>query len=36
MIEIITSLAYVLAFVGLPILVIVLVTVWTSRGDSDG
>lgn len=36
MIEILASLGYVMAFVGLPILVIVLVTVWTQRGDSDG
>ena len=33
MIEILASLAYALAFVGLPIVLIVLVTVWTSRGD---
>lgn len=33
MIEILTSLAYAMAFVGLPIVLIVLVTVWTSRGD---
>ena len=33
MMEILTSLAYAMAFVGLPIVLIVLVTVWTSRGD---
>lgn len=33
MIEILASLAYALAFVGLPILAIVVITVWTSRGD---
>ena len=36
MIEIMTSLGYALAFVGLPILIIVAITVWTSRGDDDG
>lgn len=36
MIEILTSLGYAMAFVGLPILVIVLMTVWTQRGDNDG
>jgi len=33
MIEILASLGYAMAFVGLPIVLIVLVTVWTSRGD---
>lgn len=32
MIEILASLGYAMAFVGLPIVLIVLVTVWTSRG----
>ena len=36
MIEILSSLAYAVAFVGLPILIIVAITVWTSRGDDDG
>ncbi len=33
MIEILASLAYALAFVGLPIVLIVVVTVWSARGD---
>lgn len=33
MIEILASLGYVTAFVGLPILAIVVITVWTQRGD---
>jgi len=33
MIEILASLGYAMAFIGLPIVLIVLVTVWTSRGD---
>lgn len=33
MIEILASIGYAMAFVGLPIVMIVLVTVWTSRGD---
>lgn len=33
MIKIMESLGYALAFVGLPIVLIVVVTVWTARGD---
>lgn len=36
MIEILASLGYALAFVGLPILIIVAITVWTSGGDDRG
>jgi hypothetical protein len=31
--EVLASLGYALAFVGLPIVIIVVATVWTARGD---
>lgn len=33
MIEILASIGYAMAFVGLPIVLIVVVTVWSARGD---